>query len=67
MKLQCKIYRNFIGRVKTSRGYEREYWEIIINKNSKIRTKIVTAYRTSSMEYAIINNRIETKVEYKKH
>ena len=60
-----KIYRTIIGEIRTSRGLEQEYWEIILKKNPGKRRKIVTAYITSAPGYAIINNRIET-LEYKR-
>ncbi|MCP6720421.1 MAG: hypothetical protein KJI72_03860 [Patescibacteria group bacterium] len=61
-----KIYRTIIREIRTSRGRELEYWEILLKKNPKNRRKIATAYITSAPEYAIINNRIEKNVEYKR-
>ncbi|MEX0689817.1 MAG: hypothetical protein WD471_00885 [Candidatus Paceibacterota bacterium] len=66
IKAKIKIYRKIIGIVKTSRGKEKKYWEIILKtKLKRKKFKIVTAYITTALEYAIINDRIE-KIEYKK-
>ena len=56
----CKKYRKITkGKVKTTRGEEWEYWEIILRKNLGKRKKIVTAYITSSLKPFIVNDRIE--------
>ena len=60
-----KIYRRYIQKIRTNRGQEMEYWEILLKKKGKQRRKITTAYITSALEYAIINKRIET-IEYKR-
>lgn len=61
-----KVYRAFVGKIRTSRGRELEYWEILLKKKPKMKRKIVTAFITSALEYAIINNRVENKTEYKR-
>ncbi|MBI2888293.1 MAG: hypothetical protein HYY10_00010 [Candidatus Liptonbacteria bacterium] len=62
----CKKYRKITkGGVRTTRGEEWEYWEIILRKNLGKRKKIVSAYLTSSPKPFVINDRIE-KIEYLK-
>jgi hypothetical protein len=57
----CKKYRTIANRerVKTSRGNEWEYWEVILRKNISGRKKIVSAYITYSPEPFVVNDRIE--------
>ena len=57
----CKKYRTITntGTVKTTRGNEWEYWEVILRKNVGKRKKIVSAYLAYSPEPYLVNERIE--------
>lgn len=66
LNVSCKKYYHVIGKIKTTRGIEFEYWEIVLQKKSDARFKIVTAYTTSALKYAMINNRVE-KIVYRKN
>lgn len=61
-----KKYIKIININETKRGPEFEYWEIILKKKPKTRKRIATAYITSSLKYAIINDRIE-KIKYQRY
>ncbi len=68
---RCIKYRQIIKIDKKKKSAdELRYWEVILKKIVKKKKRIATAFMTSSLDYAMINTRIEKVIypeKYKKH